>query len=90
VLRADSGLDPALIGKPATDTWTTYHGDYSARRYSTLDQINATNVKNLTLAWIYRANTSSQGAQIGGDGPDQAAGPGASTSASPSSRPPCS
>jgi alcohol dehydrogenase (cytochrome c) len=71
VSSADSGLDPALIGKPATDTWTTYHGDYSARRYSTLDQINAGNVKNLTLAWIYRANTSSQGAQIGGDGPDK-------------------
>jgi acido-empty-quinoprotein group A len=64
------GLDPALLTKPPTDSWPTYHGDYSGRRYSTLDQINADNVKNLTLAWIYRANTSPQGAATGGEGPD--------------------
>jgi alcohol dehydrogenase (cytochrome c) len=64
------GLDPALLTKPPTDSWPTYHGDYSGRRYSTLSQINADNVKNLTLAWIYRANTSPQGAQTGGEGPD--------------------
>ena len=68
---ADPGLDPALIGKAATDTWTTYHGDYSGRRYSTLKQVNATNVKGLGLAWVYRANPSSPGAQIGGDGPEK-------------------
>jgi alcohol dehydrogenase (cytochrome c) len=64
-------LDPAAIGKPAVDAWTTYNGDYSGRRYSTLDQINTTNVKNLSLAWIYRADTSSTGAVIGGDGPEK-------------------
>ena len=33
-------LDPALLKKPATDSWPTYHGDYSGKRYSVLDQIN--------------------------------------------------
>jgi len=64
------GLDPALLTKPPTDSWPTYHGDYSGRRYSTLSQINADNVKGLSLAWIYRANTSPQGAMTGGEGPD--------------------
>ncbi|HKW61541.1 MAG TPA: acido-empty-quinoprotein group A [Candidatus Acidoferrum sp.] len=47
------GLDPAALLKPATNTWPTYNGDYSGRRFSTLDQINATNINSLTLAWIY-------------------------------------
>ncbi len=38
------GLDPALLRKPATDAWPTYHGDYSGRHYSTLRQINDLNV----------------------------------------------
>src|SRR5438105_529069 len=53
-----------------TDSWPTYHGDYSGRRYSTLKQINAANVKGLTLAWVYRASTSRAGAIVGGEGPD--------------------
>jgi len=48
------GLDPAALLRAPTDTWPTYNGDYSGRRYSTLDQINAGNVGSLTLAWIYR------------------------------------
>src|ERR1700741_1828107 len=47
------GLDPAALLKPATDTWPTYNGDYSGRRFSTLDQINAGNVASLTLAWVF-------------------------------------
>src|ERR1700758_1627895 len=48
------GLDAAALLKPATDTWPTYNGDYSGRRYSTLDQINGSNVNTLTLAWAFR------------------------------------
>src|SRR5256884_4349543 len=48
------GLDPALLTKPATDAWPTYAGDYSQRRYSTLRQIDQTNVRHLTLAWVRR------------------------------------
>ncbi len=42
------GLDPALLKKPATDAWPTYHGDYSGKRFSVLDQINQSNVNKLT------------------------------------------
>ena len=50
------GLDPATIGKPLADSWPTYSGDYTGRRYSTLTQINQTTVKNLTLAWVGRVS----------------------------------
>src|SRR6267143_3684456 len=53
-LVAAQGLDPAALLKPATDTWPTYNGDYSGRRFSTLDQINAGNAGSLTLAWLFR------------------------------------
>ena len=46
------GLDPVLLTKPATDSWPTYSGDYSGRRFSSLTQINQSNVKNLGLAWV--------------------------------------
>ena len=39
------------ILKPLADSWPTYSGDYTGRRYSALTQINQSNVKNLTLAW---------------------------------------
>jgi alcohol dehydrogenase (cytochrome c) len=45
------GLDPASILKGATNSWPTYSGDYTGRRYSSLTQINQTNVKYLSLAW---------------------------------------
>src|SRR5712692_4354740 len=44
-----------LVGQGlATDAWPTYAGDYSQRRYSTLRQIDQTNVRHLTLAWVRR------------------------------------
>lgn len=57
-LVAAQGLDPAALLKPATDTWPTYNGDYSGRRFSTLDQINAGNVGSLTLAWVFQPHAS--------------------------------
>ncbi|MDQ2712468.1 MAG: acido-empty-quinoprotein group A [Acidobacteriota bacterium] len=51
------GLDPATLLKPPTGSWLTYNGDYSGRRFSSLDQINANNVQNLKLAWVYQANS---------------------------------
>lgn len=46
------GLDPALLLKPATDSWPSYAGDYSGRRFSSLAQINKETVKNLALSWV--------------------------------------
>jgi alcohol dehydrogenase (cytochrome c) len=48
------GLDPVLLTKPATDSWPTYSGDYSGRRFSSLTQINQANIKDLGLAWVSR------------------------------------
>ena len=45
------GVDPADLLKPLADSWPSYSGDYTGRRYSALIQINRLNVKNLTLAW---------------------------------------
>src|SRR5258708_36071003 len=55
-LWAQTALDPAKLLQPPTDTWPTYNGDYSGRRYSTLARINSTNIASLSLAWVHRAN----------------------------------
>ena len=65
------GLDPALLTRPATDAWPTHNGDYSGRRFSTLNQINQSNVKHMQLAWVFRAVPGhTAGSIIGGEGPD--------------------
>ena len=46
------GVAPAELLKPLADSWPTYSGDYSGKRYSALKQINQATVKNLTLAWV--------------------------------------
>ena len=53
IALAGQALDPAAREK---DAWPTHYGDYSGRRYSPLSQINAANVKTLSLAWIHRAS----------------------------------
>ena len=47
-------LNPQKLLEPATDAWPTYNGDYSGRRYSTLTQINTSNIGSLAVAWMYR------------------------------------
>src|SRR5690242_16427400 len=54
LVAQETGLNPADILKPLADSWPTYSGDYSGRRYSSLTQLNQTTVKNLTLAWTTR------------------------------------
>src|SRR4249920_258108 len=51
------GLDPSEILKPLGDQWTTYSGDYTGKRYSSLKQINQSTVKNLSLSWVTRFTT---------------------------------
>src|SRR5690348_16068004 len=66
-------LDPALLTRPATDAWPTYNGDYSGRRFSTLTQINQSNVKGLTLEWEHRVtDVPGDGTIVGGKGSDPA------------------
>ena len=52
--QAQGGLDPATLLKPLGNTWPTYSGDYTGRRFSPLKQADKNTVKNLTLAWTSR------------------------------------
>ena len=56
----------SVTGFAQTD-WPTYNGDYSGRRYSTLDKINQSNINSLSLAWVYRANPGRQPQAGGGN-----------------------
>src|SRR5574337_1324841 len=47
------GLPAKALLEPPTTFWPTYNGDYSGRRYSTLKQINASNINSLALAWLF-------------------------------------
>ena len=59
------GVAPSELGKPLADSWPTYSGDYSGRRYSALAQIDRTTVKRLGLAWVAKV-TAGPGAPGGG------------------------
>jgi alcohol dehydrogenase (cytochrome c) len=61
VAQQTGGLDPTELLKSLSDSWPTYSGDYTGRRYSALAQINQTTVKNLGLAWVSRDLTEGTG-----------------------------
>jgi alcohol dehydrogenase (cytochrome c) len=61
------GLDPKSIHRPLGESWPTYSGDYSGKRYSSLTQLNLATVKNLSLAWTMRL-TAGPGGGGGGRG----------------------
>jgi alcohol dehydrogenase (cytochrome c) len=76
--QSASGVDPTELLKPLKDSWPTYSGDYSGKRYSALDQINQSNVMHLTLAWMSHVTAGldqgGRGARrpniiVGGEGP---------------------
>ena len=62
VAEQSSGLDPATLRRPLADSWPSYSGDLTGRRYSTLKQINKSNVRNLSLSWVARGLTQGSGA----------------------------
>jgi len=44
-----------IVGASAQpESWLTYSGDYQSRRFSTLSQINKSNVNRLKVAWMYQ------------------------------------
>ena len=56
---ADVNVSPAdLLTQPPAANWTSYNGDYTGRRYSSLRQITAANVAHLRAAWIFHASNS--------------------------------
>ena len=52
-LLAQVTYDRLLHADKEPQNWLTYSGGYSSHRYSTLDQINKDNVKNLQMKWVY-------------------------------------
>jgi alcohol dehydrogenase (cytochrome c) len=46
------GITREALHAPLSDSWPTYSGDYSGKRYSALRQINRANVRQLSLAWV--------------------------------------
>jgi alcohol dehydrogenase (cytochrome c) len=53
-LGQGGGVTPQDLLKPLKDSWPTYNGDYTGKRYSALTQVNRSNVKDLTLGWMTR------------------------------------
>lgn len=47
-----------LLAQPVGANWTSYNGDYTGRRYSSLDQINTGNVSQLRAAWVFHPGNS--------------------------------
>src|SRR6202167_4873918 len=62
------GVAPQEILQPLKDSWPTYNGDYTGKRYSALKQVDKTNVKDLTLAWFARVTAGATPAAGGGRG----------------------
>ena len=60
------GIEPAQLLKPLADSWPTYSGDYSGKRYSALTDINQQTVRNLTLAWVSNLTPGSGAGPAGG------------------------
>jgi len=53
---SSQGLSPtalSLFHQPA-DSWPTYNGDYSGRRFSEIAQINQKNLEQLKIKWKYK------------------------------------
>src|SRR5260370_10901883 len=57
VLRAQVSNERLLRAAEEPHNWLTYSGTYASQRYSTLGQIDLTNVKNLEQKWIFQAES---------------------------------
>lgn len=49
-----------LLAQPPAANWISYNGDYSARRYSSLSEINAGNLSQLRAEWVFHARDSNR------------------------------
>jgi len=49
------------------ETWPSYNGDLTGRRFSPLSKINQSNINSLSLAWVYRVNPGSAPQAGGGN-----------------------
>jgi alcohol dehydrogenase (cytochrome c) len=42
-----------LVMRPVGENWPSYNGDYTGRRFSSLQEINRSNVAKLRAAWVF-------------------------------------
>jgi alcohol dehydrogenase (cytochrome c) len=61
-----NGVAPSELLKSLKDSWPTYNGDYSGKRYSALTQVDRTTVKHLTLAWMTQVHPGTDDPVEGG------------------------
>lgn len=47
-----------LLARPVGTNWTSYNGDYTGRRYSSLSQINRDNAGRLRAQWVFHSRNS--------------------------------
>ena len=47
-----------LLAQPVSANWTSYNGDYTGRRFSSLQEINVANVAQLRAAWVFHPGNS--------------------------------
>ena len=47
-----------LLARPVSANWTSYNGDYTGRRYSSLNEIKPDNVAQLRAAWVFHPGNS--------------------------------
>ena len=47
-----------LLARPVGANWTSYNGDYTGQRYSSLQEINVANVSQLQAAWVFHPGNS--------------------------------
>src|ERR1700687_4529016 len=57
-LAAQVSYDRLRQSDSEPGNWLTYSGNYSAHRYSRLNQITTANVRRLRLAWAYQIRTT--------------------------------
>jgi len=55
--RAQVTADRLLHAPDEPQNWLTYSGGYASQRYSRLNQVNPSNVKNLELKWVFQAQS---------------------------------
>jgi alcohol dehydrogenase (cytochrome c) len=69
----DAALDVSpsdLLSSSIGSNWPTYNGDYSGRRFSSLDEITPANVGSLRAQWVFHSRNSNslEGTPIVADG----------------------
>jgi alcohol dehydrogenase (cytochrome c) len=47
-----------LLAQPVAANWASYNGDYTGRRYTSLQEINVSNVAQLRAAWVFHPGNS--------------------------------